>query len=462
MLKNNSLRTPLQGFYKTLFFIAVPIILQNLMQTFVNMLDTIMVGQLGAAEIAAVGLGNQIFFILNMILFGISSGGSIFITQFWGKKDLDGIHKTMGIMLTFSTIISLVFCIAGLTVPQVLIGFYSKDPVVIAFGAKYLRAVAPSYVIMALGFPFQLAFRSTEHVHLPMICTAVSFAVNALFNYALIFGFSFDFFGMRFTVNGMGVTGAAVATVIARSLETALLLIISYAKKFEAAGSVRSFLKFDRYFVYRFIRIALPVLINETFWGMGITVENAIFSRMGTDAIAAFNITGTISQLTWVFFIGTGNATGIILGKKIGEGKKDETRLYANRFAWFLPLCAVGIGLLLYPLSFLLPYLFNVEPHIIKTARHMLYVLICFYPFNAFAMYFIVGFCRAGGDTKFAAFHDIFWMWTIAIPAGIFAAFVLKLSPPAVYFCLLTEGVLKTFWGLARLKSGKWLKDVTE
>ena len=195
---------------------------------------------------------------------------------------------------------------------------------------------------------------------------------------------------------------------------------------------------------------------------MGITVENAIFSRMGTDAIAAFNITGTISQLTWVFFIGTGNATGIILGKKIGEGKKDETRLYENKFAWFLPLCAVGIGLLLYPLSFLLPYLFNVEPHIIKTARHMLYVLICFYPFNAFAMYFIVGFCRAGGDTKFAAFHDIFWMWTIAIPAGIFAAFVLKLSPPAVYFCLLTEGVLKTFWGLARLKSGKWLKDVTE
>lgn len=462
MLKNSLLKTPLPGFYKTLFFIAIPIILQNLMQTFVNMLDTIMVGQLGAAEIAAVGLGNQIFFMLNMILFGISSGGAIFITQFWGKKDLDGIHKTMGIMLTFSTIVSLIFCIAALIIPEILIGFYSKDEVVIQFGAKYLRAVAPSYVIMAIGFPFQLAFRSTEHVHLPMICTGISFAVNAIFNYILIFGFSFDLFGIIFSLNGMGVTGAAVATVIARTLETFLLIAISYSKKFEAAGKIQSFFKFDRYFVYRFIKIALPVLFNETFWGMGITIENAIFSHIGTDAIAAFNITGTISQLTWVFFIGSGNATGIILGKKIGEGKTEETRLYANKFAWFLPLCAIGIGFLLYPLSFLLPYLFNVEPEILKTAQNMLYVLICFYPFNAFGMYFIVGFCRAGGDTKFAAFHDIFWMWAIAIPLGIVAAFTFKFSPEAVYFCLLTEGAMKTIWGLSRLKSGKWLKDITQ
>ena len=141
----------------------------------------------------------------------------------------------------------------------------------------------------------------------------------------------------------------------------------------------------------RFIKIALPVIINETLWSLGITTENSIFSHASTDAIAAFNITGTISQLTWVFFIGVGNGAGIIIGKKIGEGAEAEARLYANRFAWFMPVMGVVIGSLLFPLSFALPALFNVGPYIIRQARLMLRILMCVYPANAFNMFFIVG-----------------------------------------------------------------------
>lgn len=451
----------LPGFYKTLFLIAVPITLQQLMQTFVNMLDTIMVGQLGSVEIASVGLGNQIFFMLNMVLFGIASGGSIFIAQYWGKKDISRIRQALGIMLSASTIISLVFTFGALCIPKVLIGFYSTDPVVIECGAKYLRAVGLSYPIMAIGFAYQFSFRSTEHVRLPMVSTLISFFFNAILNLILIFGISFSLLGIQIVIPALGVVGAAVATLISRCIETSIILIYSHLKHFEPCGSLNEILSFDRSFVARFIKITIPVICNETLWGAGITIQNAIFARAGTDAIAAFNITGTISQLTWVFIIGCGNAAGIIIGKHIGAGKESEARSYANRFAWFMPLLAVGVACFLFPLSYSLPFLFKVESSILHQAQIMLFVLICFYPFNAFDMAFIVGICRSGGDTKYAAFHDLFWMWAIAIPLGFLTAHILHCQPWQVYICLLSENVLKAIAGIFRLHSGKWLHNVT-
>jgi putative MATE family efflux protein len=451
----------LPGFYGTLFSIAVPIILQNLLQTFVNMLDTIMVGQLGSAQIAAVGLGNQVFFMLNMILFGISSGGSIFVAQFWGKKDISGIRRTLGITLSLSLAVSVVFTVGSLFFPRELIGLYSQDPLVIELGAEYLRLVGISYPLMAISFAFQLAFRATEHVRLPMVSTAVSFGVNVLGNWLLIFGMHADVFGLHLVIPACGVKGAAVATVLSRIVELVITVGWSYHKKFEACGSLAELLSFDRGFLARFIRIALPVIINETLWGFGITAQNSIYAHAGTDAIAAFNITGTISQLTWVFFIGVGNSAGIIIGKRIGEGSEDLAHKYAVRFAWFMPLMAVGLGALLYPLSLLLPYMFNVEPEIIRQAQYMLRILMCLYPANAFNMCFIVGICRAGGDTVYAAFNDIFWMWAVAIPLGCAAAFIWHWEPYKIYMCLQVEQLLKTTSGILRVKSGKWLHNVT-
>ena len=453
--------TALPGFYSTLFTIAIPIVLQNFLQTFVNMLDTVMVGRLGATEIAAVGLGNQIFFILNMMLFGISSGGAIFVAQYWGKKDIAGIRRTLGITLALSFVLSLAFTAAALFFPHELISLYSSDERVIALGGRYLRCIAPSYPMLALSFVFQLAFRATEHVRLPTVSTAVSFFVNAVFNYLLIFGASVSVFGIALTVPAMGVQGAAIATVISRFVELAITVGHSYRKKYEACGRFTELFSFDRDFLARFVKIALPVIINETLWGLGITTENSIFSHASTDALAAFNITGTISQLTWVFFIGVGNGAGIIIGKKIGASAEAEARRYANRFAWFMPAMAVLIGSLLFPLSLALPLLFNVGPHIIRQARLMLRVLMCVYPVNAFNMFFIVGMCRSGGDTIYAAINDGVWMWFVAIPIAYIAAFVLHTEPYVIYACLQIEQIFKSGAGLLRVRNGKWLHNVT-
>ena len=453
--------TALPGFYSTLFTIALPIVLQNFLQTFVNMLDTVMVGRLGATEIAAAGLGNQIFFILNMMLFGISSGGAIFVAPYWGKKDITGIRRTLGITLALSFALSLIFTAAALFFPHELISLYSSDERVIALGGRYLRCVAWSYPMLAVSFAFQLAFRATEHVRLPTVSTAVSFFVNAAFNYLLIFGAAVSFFGASVSIPAMGVQGAAIATVISRFVELAITIGWSYRKKYEACGRLAELFSFNRDFLARFVKIALPVIVNETLWSLGITTENSIFSHASTDALAAFNITGTISQLTWVFFIGVGNGAGIIIGKKIGEGAEAEARRYANRSAWFMPAMAVVIGSLLFPLSLALPVLFNVGPHIIDQARLMLRILMCVYPLNAFNMFFIVGMCRSGGDTIYAAVNDGVWMWFVAIPIAYIAAFVLHAEPYGIYACLQIEQFFKFGAGLLRVRSGKWLHNVT-
>jgi putative MATE family efflux protein len=440
----------IEGFYKRVTVIALPIMLQNLMQTFINMLDTIMVGKLGATEIAAVGLGNQVFFVLNMMLFGISSGGSVFIAQFWGKKDFGGIKRSLGIMLFLSLVVSAIFTAGVLVMPRTIIGWYSNDAAVVELGAQYVRIVGLSYIMTAISFAFTLAFRSTEHVHLPMFTTGASLVTNAVFNYVFIFVF------------GWGVQGAAAATVISRAVEMIFTLAWSYVHHFEACGSLKTYFSFDRGFVAKFIKVALPVLINETFWGLGITMQNSIFSHTDTNAYTAFSITGTISQLTWVFFIGLGNGMGVIIGKFIGSGELEKARAYARRSVWFMPAMGAAIGLLLLPLSKTLPFFFNVDASIIGNATKMLLVLMCLYPICAFNMNWIVGVCRAGGDTIFSAICEVSCLWLVSIPLGACAAFIWKLEPIFIYLCLQSEQVVKVALGLPRVLSGKWLHDVTK
>ena len=440
--------------FKSLFVIALPIILQNLMQSTVNMLDTLMVGQLGSVEIAAVGLGNQIYMLLNMVLFGISSGGAIFIAQFWGKKEKSGIWKMEGVMFSFSMVIALIFTFASVFFPKFLIGLYSKDFHVIEIGARYLRIVAFSFPFFAMSFAFSMALRSTEHVKLPMVATMISLVLNAILNYLLIFGIGF--------FPSLGIVGAAIATCISRIVECFILFIVAYSKKYEVASSVKNLFSFTLFEVRKFIKIAFPVIINEAIWGLGTSMHSLIMGRTSTEAISAFNITGTISQITWVFFIGVGNAAGIIIGKKIGEGNESEARKYANNLSWFMPVMAIFIGLLLIPISKFLPFMFNVEANILVQAKMMLMILMCCYPLNAFNMCWVVGICRAGGDTVFAAIIDVCFMWIIAIPLAACVAYFTNVQPYIIYICLLSEQIFKAIVGFYRIKSGKWLHNVVE
>jgi Na+-driven multidrug efflux pump len=258
------------------------------------------------------------------------------------------------------------------------------------------------------------------------------------------------------------VVGAAIATVIARWAELSILLVAAYRKKYVMTGSFRELFGFRVPFVRRFFQIALPVMINELIWSAGITMQNIIFAQTSTEAIAAFSITTTVSQLNWVFFIGIGNAAGVLIGKKIGEGADGTAREYAFRIAGFAPLSAAGLGLLLIPLSWTLPLLFNVDANVFAIIDSMFIILALAYPFRAFNMAMIIGVCRAGGDTRFSVFYDVSFMWLFSIPLAALASFVFHVPAWLIYVILSAEDPLKMFFGLRRLKSGKWLHNVTE
>jgi putative MATE family efflux protein len=446
-------------FYKRLALLAAPVIVQNFLQSFVNILDTIMVGRLGSVSIAAAGLGNQVFFLLMSVLFGISSGGSIFFAQYWGKKDFAGIHKTIGISLVIAVFASLVFMIGALVIPKTIIGWFSNDPEVIRAGGVYLRAIALSYPMLAVSFVFSFSLRSTEQARIPMFATACALVINAAFNYLLIFGVTHN--GTQI-IPALGIQGAGYATVLSRFVESALLVLIIRAKKLAvAAKRIRDYFSFDGYMIPRYAKITAPVIANETLWGLGITMQNSVLAHAGTLALASFNIAGTVGQITWVFFMGLGNATAVTVGKRIGAGDEAGARLTAKRCAVFMPLCACVIGSLLFPLSLALRFLFNVEPVVIAEARRMLLLLLCAYPLRAFNLCALIGIMRAGGDTIYCMVCDVLFLWTVAIPAGAVLAFVVRADPWIIFAGLEIEDVLKTIVCLPRLKSGKWLRNVT-
>jgi putative MATE family efflux protein len=440
-------------FYKNLFVISAPIMLQNLVNSFVNMVDTVMIGRLGTVEIAAVGLGNQVFFFFSIILFGVCSGGAIFTAQFWGRQDIQGIRKNTGLCLILNSSVALVFTVLILTMPEKIMGFYSRDPAVIEAGTRYLSALSPSFIPFGISFVFTLTLRSVEKVRLAMATTIIALSINVTLNYLFIFGAG--------PIPAMGVTGAAIATVIARYSEMIILVSVSYAKGYAPAGNFRELMGFNGSFVARFFKVITPVIINETLWSLGITMQNIIFARTNTDAIAAFNITSTFSQLTWVVFMGLGNGVAVLIGKRIGEGREQAARDYADRITVFVFLLAVCAALVLLPMSKLLPFIFNVNAQALSHTVSMFAILCLAYPFKAFNMAMIVGVCRAGGDTVFCAVYDVAVMWLLALPAAACASFVFHAPIWLIYLCVMSEDAFKMLLGFWRLKSGKWLHNVT-
>ena len=440
-------------FYRSLFALTIPIMLQTLVNSLVNTVDTIMIGRLGTVEIAAVGLGNQIFFLYHLFLFGICSGGAIFTAQFWGMRDIPGIRKNMGFCITLNLATAIVFTLASALIPEQLIGVYSRDEEVIRSGAAYLRTLSPSFIPFAISLGFTLTLRSVEKVRLAIVVTVLSLSLNVILNYLFIFGAG--------TIPAMGVKGAALGTVISRLVETVILVGASYILKYVPAGSIRELFNFNLPYAFQFFRITLPVIVNEMLWSLGITAQNVIFARTNTDAIAAFNITSTVSQLTFVIFIGLGNAVAVLIGKKIGEKDETAARDYASRMVRFAPILSIGMAMILIPLALLLPFAFNVSRQTLLAASQMFLILGCSYPLRAFNHIMVIGICRAGGDTVFCAIYDIAVLWLVTLPMMALAAFVFQMPVWVIYLCVTLEQPFKAPFGIWRFRSGKWLHHVT-
>ncbi|QEN09380.1 MATE family efflux transporter [Oceanispirochaeta crateris] len=439
--------------FRKLLILALPIAAQTLIQTLLNLVDTLMIGQLGETSIAAVALCNQIFFLLLLFLFGVSSGSSVFTAQFWGKKDLPGIHRSLGMALVLGLSGAAIFTLAAQIFPAQILRIYTKDQRVIEAGIPYLRIASASYLFTAGTIIFQGVLRSTGVVKLPLFLSVTALSLNAFFNYALIFG--------RFGLPRLGIAGAAMATSGARILEVISLLLIIYIQKYPIAGSIRQLACQNRLFFKRFIHRVSPVILNEVGWSFGMTMFTLVYARMGTDVLAAYNIMDTFSRLTIVLFVGTGNATAIVLGNIIGEGREDEARRSAKTILMVAPLLAAFVGIIIFVLAPFVPGFFNISPYVSTLIVQMLRIFTVVIFVKVSNMHIIVGILRSGGDTHFCAALELIPLWLVSIPLAAFAGLVLNLPPPLVYLLCLSEEVIKYMIGLYRVLSGKWVHDLT-
>ncbi|MDR1894464.1 MAG: MATE family efflux transporter [Spirochaetales bacterium] len=445
-------------FFVSLLHLAVPIALQNLLINSLSFADTLMIGRLGETSIAAVGLGNQVFFLYSLFLFGIGSGSGIFVAQFWGKKDIVNIRKTQGICLSLCFFIGIVFSLLSGLMPERLLGVFSRDPEVIRLGSIYLRIVAPGYLFTSVNFSYSIVLRNVEKPRLPLICTAISLGCNIILNYLLIFGIG--------PFPTLGVAGAAWGTVISRAVEITAMLLFVYrpwrsSSPLPPAAKPRELFSYTGKFLFRYFTIALPVILNEIVWGTGMTMFKVVYGRVGTDALATMNISETVTNLFFILFLGSGNAAAAMIGKTIGQGEKEKTYRYGRRFLILSPLIGLGVGAVIALISNVVVRLFNVGPQVSLDAGAAMRNFALFLPAKAVNMHLIVGIFRSGGDTKFGLLYDVLGLWCIAIPLAFMAGLWWRLPVPWIYFLSLTEEFFKLFLGIPRFLSKKWINDVT-
>ncbi|MCG8384536.1 MAG: MATE family efflux transporter, partial [Cytophagales bacterium] len=392
--------------------LAFPIALQVLMQTLLNLIDTVMVGQLGEVQIASIALGNQIYFLLILFLFGVGSGSAVFASQYWGAGDVAGVHRSMGLALAIGLAGAAVFTVGAVFFPARVLSVFTTDAAVIREGTGYLRAVGPSYLFTAVTLGFTHGLRSVGQTRLPMYATALSIALNVVGNYVLIFGV------WRFPA--LGVTGAAVATAAARAVEMALILIVIYRGRGPIAASLRQLTAWNRAFLATFVRRASPVVANEILWSTGFTMYTVVFARMGTEFLAAYNIADTVSRLMLVFFIGTAQASQITIGNAVGAGKVGEARDTGRILMRIVPIVSALVGMVVFfAVAPLVPAAFAVSPQVRVLIRQCLRLFAILLVAKVINIHLIVGILRGGADTRFALMIDILPLWFIGVPAAM-------------------------------------------
>lgn len=443
-----------KAFYKDVLRLGMPIAIQNLLQSSLSMIDTVMIGSLGEVPLSAVGMAGQWSMLMFYFFFGLSAGGAVFFAQYWGSGDLHGIRRTYGMALSNMVLVSLVFAMIGFAAPSRVIGLFTGDAAVCAEGARYLRIAVWGYAAQAIGFIAATLLRSTEEVRLPLFASLASVLSNTLLNWILIFG--------KFGMPAMGVEGAALATVISAWINTGILLLASWAKKNDLVCTpLKELFSFDWAALKKFYIIAIPVVLNEALWGLATIVQNMVFGRLGTGNYSALTIERTISGLLFVFFGGLGSACTVMVGKKIGAGDLEGGNLDARRFGVVAPALAAVMSLLLVCFRGILVDCFSLSDAVRHTASSLLLVVAAVYPLRIFNYITIVGIFRAGGDTRTGMYYDLATIWLVSTPLVALTGFVLHWNFVAVYAMMYAEDLVKVFLGQRHLLSKKWIRPVT-
>ena len=448
-----------RDFYRQVVTLAAPIVLQNLITSTLAMADTFMVGLLGEAPMAAVTLANIPLFVIQLFIFGTQSGASVLHSQYWGRQDMKAINRVLGVSFWVAGSLSALMAAILLICPVPFLSLFCNQPEVVALGALYGRWAGLSFFFDSFVMMYIAAYRSMERPRLGMYILIVSMVVNTFLNWVLIFG--------KLGLPALGVEGAAIATLCARMLEVAIVIVhacLTRGFKLDLPLLLRP----GKEMFVRFFRFGGPVVFNETMWGLGTSVFPAIMGHMenSTEILAAFTIAGNIDKLCMVFSFGLGATATIIIGREVGAGRTEEVCPVGMALDTLACLCGAFVGVLLFLFArFFAPAyvfpLFHMSAGAGTIATMMMVMQSCIRPIRDFNSVNIVGVLRGGGDVKMATLIDTTPLWCVAIPLAFLCGIVLKTGIFWVYLMMLMEQIVKVFFGLHRVRSDGWIRDLT-
>ena len=438
--------------YRKLLAITFPIMIQNLISSSLSFVDTLMIGQLGQDQIAAVGIANQVYFFISLFFFGIASGTSIWISQFYGSGEYEKMERTMSYASMICIIGATLMAVFSFMRPDLIMRIFTEDINVIEPGVEYLRVVAASYVFASVSQTLSIGFRGIGKAHIPMIVTFISLTLNAIGNYLLIFGIG--------PFPEMGVAGAALSTAIARFIEFAVVAYFTWGHRTPFAFHIHSF-HWTVEFRKQFAITCLPVVLNEVLWALGMILYKVAYSRLGTEALATINISEAIANFFFIAMMGIGNGATVLLGNILGSGDRETAITLSKRILVITMVIGVLTGILEAATAPLFASWFNVNATVIAAAATCLRINAIQQPIKSFNMANIVGILRSGGDTRAAMLIEVFSIYAVGIPLSFLAVMVFHAPLSAVYAITALEEGTKLILGYLRYRKGHWAKVLT-
>ncbi|MDE6603612.1 MAG: MATE family efflux transporter [Lachnospiraceae bacterium] len=449
-----------KSFYKMVLAIAVPIMVQNGITNFVSLLDNIMIGQIGTEQMSGVAIVNQLLFVYNLCLFGGVSGAGIFTAQYFGQKNQEGIRQTVRFKIWMVSLITLFTVILLLSAGDPLIMLYLQgdgtvDSVAatLRYGREYLQIMLPGLIPFMLVQVYSSTLRECGKTILPMKAGVIAVFVNLVLNYILIYG--------KFGAPALGVRGAAIATIISRFVECAIVLLHTHrhAQEHPFAQGLYVTLKVPASLVLKIITKGMPLLLNETLWAAGMAMLTQCYSIRGLNVIAALNISNTINNVFNIVFIALGDSVAIIVGQLLGAGKMDEARDTDNKMIAFSVFSCVLIAAVMLLLARFFPLLYNTNAEARTLATYFIMLTAVFMPQNAFlhASYFTL---RSGGKTIITFLFDSVFIWCVSVVIAFILSRYTNLPVVAVYAFVQMGDWIKCVIGFVLVKKGVWLQNI--
>lgn len=441
-----------RSFYSQVARIMVPVAMQQAINMGVNMMDTIMLGTLGEAQLAASSLANSFYNLFTILCMGIIGGCSVLAAQYWGAGSKEKVRETFSLALRLAIFLSVIFAAVTALFPRQIMRLYAEEQDVIEYGVKYLKITAFIYFFHGASQVTAFLMRSVKQPNLGLTVSMISFFVNIFFNWVFIFG--------KLGAPAMEIRGAALGTLIARVVEfiATFTYVLGIDKKLMLR--IKDLIRNPtRELYYNYFRLGMAALFSDGLLGLGTNVMNMILGRMGAAVVSANAICQVVDRLFTVVVSGVSNAASIIIGNTIGSGQK-ETALRQGQTFYLL---SGGIGavsaLLVLSLGSITIQAYNLEPATVIIAQEMMMSYAVITLFQAIQSVMTKGVLRGGGDTKFLLKADVLFLWVVSIPLGFLVGLWLGAPAWITILCLRIDWVIKSFWCLKRLNGKKWIRE---